>query len=245
LKTALFYKLIGTRLLGMWLPEGFTMDKMFLDVPFEIKALQDEEGIFEGYGSIFGNLDADGDVIEPGAFTKSLQMHQSSQTQPALLWMHNPYQPVGRYLDIREDARGLYVKGQLILESTQGRDAYALLKGGAINGLSIGYIPKNWELDKVQKTRRLKEVALWEVSLVTFPANTLARVMAVKSKIISGEIPTLQELEQLLCQECGMNEKESQLLLKSGYEAYTAFVLNQTEDLTQVQVEALITLLER
>lgn len=199
------------------------MDPLFLDIPFEVKTLRDEEGIFEGYGSVFGNVDADGDVIEPGAFRKSLQLHQASKTQPALLWMHDPHHPVGRYLEIREDAQGLYVKGQLILESTQGRDAYALLKGGAINGLSIGYVPKDWELDKGQKTRRLKAVDLWEISLVTFPANTLARVMTVKSKMAAGDIPTLEELEGFLSQECGMNQKETQILLKSGYEAYVAY----------------------
>lgn len=203
------------------------MDKLFLEVPFEIKAINDDDGTFEGYGSVFGNIDADGDVIESGAFSKSLLTHKSNNTQPALLWMHDPYSPVGRYLEVCEDGRGLYVKGQLILESSQGRDAYALLKGGAINGLSIGYVPKNWELDKSQKTRRLKEVELWEVSLVTFPANSLARVMVVKNKIASGEIPTLRELERFLSRECGMSRKESQLLLKSGYEAYAAFARSQ------------------
>ncbi len=203
------------------------MDKLFLEVPFEIKAINDEDGTFEGYGSVFGNVDADGDVIEPGAFTKSLLNHRSHQTLPALLWMHDPHNSVGRYLEVREDARGLYVKGQLILESSQGRDAYALLKGGAINGLSIGYVPRSWEFDKGQKTRKLQEVDLWEVSLVTFPANTLARVVAVKNKIASGEVPTLRELERFLCRECGMSRKESQLLLKSGYDAYAAFALEQ------------------
>lgn len=203
------------------------MNKLFLEVPFEIKAINDEDGTFEGYGSVFGNVDADGDVIETGAFTKSLLTHKTNNTLPALLWMHDPYSPVGRYLEVREDGRGLYVKGQLILESSQGRDAYALLKGGAINGLSIGYVPKNWEFDKSQKTRRLKEVDLWEVSLVTFPANSLARVMAVKNKIAAGEIPSLREMERFLSRECGMSRKESQLLLKSGYEAYAAFATEQ------------------
>ena len=82
------------------------MDKLFLEVPFEIKAINDEDGTFEGYGSVFGNIDADGDVIEPGAFSKSLLNHRSSNTQPALLWMHDPYSPVGRYLEVREDSRG-------------------------------------------------------------------------------------------------------------------------------------------
>ncbi len=203
------------------------MEKRFLEVPFEIKAIHDEDGIFEGYGSVFGNVDEDGDIIETGAFTKSLLKHHTNQTQPALLWMHDPMHPVGRYLEVREDARGLYVKGQLILDSSQGRDAYALLKGGAINGLSIGYVPKAWELNKTNKTRQLKEVELWEVSLVTFPANTLARIMTVKHKISTGDIPSLQEMERFLCRECGMSRQESQLLLKSGYEAYLDFATEQ------------------
>ncbi|WP_303674798.1 HK97 family phage prohead protease [Vampirovibrio chlorellavorus] len=206
------------------------MDKLFLEVPFEIKAINDEDGTFEGYGSIFGNIDADGDVIEPGAFGKSLMNHKTSNTQPALLWMHDPYNPVGRYLEVREDSRGLYVKGQLILESSQGRDAYALLKGGAINGLSIGYVPKEWEFDRAQKARKLKEVDLWEVSLVTFPANSMARVMVVKNKITAGEVPSFRELEKFLSRECGMSRKESEVLLKSGYEAYASFATNQRTD---------------
>lgn len=232
------------------------MDKFFLEVPFEIKAVNDEDGTFEGYGSIFGNIDSDGDVIEPGAFQKSLMLHQSNHTQPALLWMHDPYSPVGRYLEVREDSRGLYVKGRLILESTQGRDAYALIKGGAINGLSIGYVPKNWEFDKAAKTRKLKEVDLWEVSLVTFPANALARVMTVKNKIAAGEIPTLRDMERLLSRECGMSRKESQILLKSGYEAYSAYAheqrgITQTlednsmpDELTADQIQALSAILK-
>lgn len=206
------------------------MNPLFLDIPFEVKTLRDEEGIFEGYGSVFGNVDADGDVIEPGAFRKSLQLHQQQKTQPALLWMHDSHHPVGRYLEIREDAQGLYVKGQLILDSSQGRDAYALLKGGAINGLSIGYVPKDWELDKNQKTRRLKAVDLWEISLVTFPANTLARVMTVKSKITTGDIPTLEELEQFLVREGAMSQDEAQIFLKSGYDAYVAYAQESTGD---------------
>lgn len=227
------------------------MDKLFLEVPFDVKAINDEDGTFEGYGSIFGNIDADGDMIETGAFTKSLLTHKSNNTQPSLLWMHDPYNPVGRYLEVREDSRGLYVKGQLILESSQGRDAYALLKGGAINGLSIGYVPKNWEFDKAQKTRRLKEVDLWEVSLVTFPANSLARVIAVKNKIAAGEIPTLREMERFLSRECGMSRKESQLLLKSGYDAYAAFAQSQysqtdeeSQDISPEQLHELTTLLQ-
>ena len=214
------------------------MEKRFLEVPFEIKAIQDEDGIFEGYGSVFGNTDADGDVMETGAFTKSLLKHQANHTQPALLWMHDPTHPVGRYLEVREDTRGLYVKGQLILESSQGRDAYALLKGGAINGLSIGYVPKEWELNKAHKTRQLKEVELWEVSLVTFPANTLARIMAVKSKFAAGEIPSFSEMERFLSQECGMSLKESQLLLKSGYDAYVAFASAQRAATSEIPEES-------
>jgi hypothetical protein len=232
------------------------MDKLFLEVPFEIKEINDQDGTFEGYGSVFGNIDADGDILEPGAFSKSLLTHQTNRTQPALLWMHDPSKPVGRYMEIREDARGLYVKGQLILESSQGRDAYALLKGGAIKGLSIGYVPKNWEFDQATKTRTLKEVDLWEVSLVTFPANTLARVLVVKQKIVAGEVPTLRELERFLSRECGMSRKAAQLLLKSGYDAYVAFVTKQSElgtqeeqdleikELNPDQIKTLISILE-
>jgi HK97 family phage prohead protease len=137
--------------------------------------LADEAGVFTGYASIFGNVDQHGDVVVPGAFRKSLS--ERGNVVP-LLWQHDTTEPVG-VIELVEDSKGLrVVRGEINLETAQGREAYALLKQGAIKGLSIGYqvVQDGWQ----GKVRQLKELKLMEVSLVTFPANELAGVTAIK-----------------------------------------------------------------
>lgn len=141
----------------------------------EIKELDEEQGTFVGYAAVFGNEDLAGDVIEPGAFKKTLQ----ENARIPILWQHDAREPIGVTLEAAEDKRGLLVKGKLVLESVRGREAYALLKAGAIKGLSIGFDTVKWAMDKT--IRRLQEIRLWEWSLVTFPANPLAEVTAVKA----------------------------------------------------------------
>lgn len=149
---------------------------------FEVKDI-DEQGIFEGYAAVFGNIDRTGDVIEPGAFRKTLQ----ENPQLPILWQHNPAEPIGLTVAAVEDNKGLRVKGQLNLETARGREAYALIKQGVLRGLSIGYdtIKEAWE----GTTRKLKEIRLWEWSLVTFPANPLAQVEAVKAVLPFQDLP--------------------------------------------------------
>ncbi|MDJ0922111.1 MAG: HK97 family phage prohead protease [Henriciella sp.] len=148
------------------------------DSRFEIRALS-EDGTFEGYGSIFNNEDSYGDTVLPGAFKATLAQHKKNGTMPALLWQHRGDQPIGVYEEMTENEKGLYVKGRLALDTRLGREAHALLKMGALNGLSIGFVTKKWE--RTDKGRDVKEVELWEVSLVTFPANGKARVDGVKN----------------------------------------------------------------
>jgi HK97 family phage prohead protease len=155
------------------------MDKS--DFQLEIKSYDDEQGIFEGYASVFGNQDYQGDVVEKGAFAKSLHDRQ----QVPILWQHNPGNPVGITLAISEDDYGLRVKGKLVLDSPRGKEAYALLRAGAICGLSIGYDAVRHSYDTARNTRHLQEIKLWELSLVTFPANPAARVDGVKSEAVS------------------------------------------------------------
>lgn len=149
-------------------------------VPLKQKQMTDD-GQFEGYGSVFGVRDSYGEIVAPGAFTASLAEHRAQGTLPALLWQHDARQPIGVYVDMREDDKGLFVKGQLTLDVPGGREAHALLKAGAINGLSIGFMPKKSEYDEDEEVRTLTEIDLWECSLVTFPANGSARVSGVKS----------------------------------------------------------------
>ncbi len=170
----------------------------------EIKSLS-EAGEFEGYGSVFGVEDSYGDIVAPGAFERSLNEHRSNGTMPALLWQHDSSQPIGVYSDMREDQAGLSVKGKLLLETARGREAHALLKAKALRGLSIGFMTRKADYDEVTQIRTVRDVDLWEVSLVTFPANRQANVEAVKNQ--SG-IATERDLEKFL-RDAGMSKSEA------------------------------------
>lgn len=146
---------------------------------FEVKSV-DEIGTFEGYGSVFGVLDSHYDIVAKGAFKKSIKSEK-----PAMLWQHRPDTPIGVYSDIKEDDRGLYVKGQINLDVQAGREAYSLLKQGAIKGMSIGYNARKWSTDNKKGVRTLEEIDLWEISLVTFPANVEATITNVKDDVLT------------------------------------------------------------
>jgi len=136
----------------------------------------------EGYASYFGKCDQGGDVVAPGAYARSLKKLTQTGRRVKMLWQHDPAQPIGVWEEVREDARGLYVKGRLLTDVEKGREAAALIGAGAIDGLSIGY--RTVQASKDSKGRRLlAELELWEVSLVTFPMLQDARVGA------KGETP--------------------------------------------------------
>lgn len=154
---------------------------------FEVKAIE-ADGVFSGYGSVFGVVDSYKEVVEAGAFAKSLREHKKAGTMPALLWQHDAREPIGVFTKMKEDAVGLYVEGQLLVgQNVPNADkAYSLLKAGALSGLSIGFMTKLSMYDEEKRVRYLKEVELWETSLVTFPANTAARITGVKSDCLQG-----------------------------------------------------------
>lgn len=156
-----------------------------------------EDGTVEGYGSMFGVRDAYDDVIAAGAFSASLAAHKAAGTMPAMLWQHSSNEPIGIWTEMVEDAKGLKIKGQLALATARGREAHELLKLGALNGLSIGFVSKQWSFDRETEVRTLTEIDLWEVSLVTFPANHAARVTNVKASAIA-ELKTVRQLESAL-----------------------------------------------
>lgn len=149
-----------------------------MDLEFKLAGLDEstvtEEGTFSGYASRFGSVDQGGDVVLPGAYTKSL----ASGRTPAMLWQHRSDSPIGIWVSAKEDATGLRVEGKLDLNTIKGREAHSLLKLGAIKGLSIGY--RTIEAEQIGNERHLKEVDLWEISLVTFPMQANAGVEAVK-----------------------------------------------------------------
>ena len=148
---------------------------------FEVKAVDFTGRTLEGYAAAFGNIDAVGDIIHPGAFRKTLSERGQRIT---VLWQHDPNEPIGRLMEAREDERGLYVKA-VISDTTRGRDALALLKDGAIGEMSIGYDAVKGGVDysksaEGKSIRNLREIKLYEFSLVTFPANEQAVVTGLK-----------------------------------------------------------------
>lgn len=189
------------------------MHKKFLDAPLEIKALS-EDGSFEGYGSVFNEVDAYGERVAPGAFAQSIR--EKGPKGVALLWQHNAREPIGVYTEMREDDRGLYVKGKLALKTQRGMEAYELMKMEAVTGLSIGFMPQTYENDEESGVITLTRVDLWETSIVTFPANDAARVSAVKA-FGSGETPEPKVLERALRMELGMSKQQAKAFMADGF----------------------------
>lgn len=193
------------------------------DVPFAIKRLEDDEPVFEGYGSVFGTEDAYGDVIAPGAFAKSLQAWQARGKWPKMLLQHGGMTaedlvPIGKWEEMHEDTRGLFVRGRLFaLQTDRAKATYAALEAGELDGLSIGYVTRQSRRDG--DVRVLTEIDLWEVSLVTFPASDPARVTDVKA------LPSEQEFQEWLERQLGLSRAHARCVLAQGYRA----LLNQVE----------------
>lgn len=167
-----------------------------ITVPFEIKALSERE--IEGHGSVFGNVDLGGDIVMPGAFKRSLAAHRKAGTMPQMFWMHQPDKVPGAWHEMAEDDKGLALKGELA-QTQLGNEMRTLAQMKAVRGLSIGYQIKDADFDN-DGNRLLKEIDLWEVSLVSLAMNPLARIDAAKSRLSSaGEyIPTEREFERSL-----------------------------------------------
>lgn len=159
------------------------MELRYIDRPFEVKDVQDD-GVFEGFGSVFGNVDSYKEIVAPGAFTESLAGWKAAGRLPPVLWQHRSGEPIGPYLAMEEQPIGLHVRGQLLVNDVQrAKEARALMKAKAVNGLSIGFVTREDSYDRVTGIRTLKKVDLWEVSVVTFPANPAAQISSVKSAI--------------------------------------------------------------
>ena len=149
------------------------------------------DGAVEGYASLFGEVDQARDMVMPGAFTQTLQ-NRGLRRIP-MLFQHDPSEPVGIWLEIREDWRGLWARGRLIPEVARGRELLALVREGAIDGLSIGYRTVRGRIDPKTRIRRLYQVDLWEVSIVTFPLLAGARIESVKAGNVQR--PSLQRAQ--------------------------------------------------
>lgn len=173
-----------------------------------------EKGEFEGYASVFGNRDSYGDVVVSGAFKESLAEHAKNGTMPKLFWQHDSWKPIGSWLEMEEDEVGLKVKGRLNMDVQQGREAFALLEAGDIDGLSIGYRVRESEDDDEQNVTLLKELDLVEVSVVSLGANEQALVSSFKSIRAQG-LPSLPEFEAFL-REAGFSKTEATAIAGNG-----------------------------
>lgn len=152
-------------------------NKHLSPLELDVKAVADD-GTFTGYASVFGVKDQGRDIVMKGAFTKSLKSYPARKVK--LLYQHDPSDPIGVWTSFEEDDRGLKATGRIILETARGREVHALMKAGAVDGLSIGFRTVRDEMDRKQGARLLHEVELREVSIVTFPMNEDATVTAVK-----------------------------------------------------------------
>lgn len=177
-------------------------------VALELKREPDQDGIFEGYASVFGVVDQGMDVVERGAFTNSL-----GRRKVKMLWQHDMAQPIGVWDEIREDDRGLFVRGRLLKEVEKGREAMALLRAGAIDSMSIGYRTVEAMSNGYNTARKLTEVDLYEISLVTFPMLPDAKITAVKS------IRTIREFERAL-RDAGFSQIEAKAIAAEGFRGF-------------------------
>lgn len=192
--------------------------KQRLDVALSIKSVSDT-GEFEGYGSVFGVKDSYSDIVTRGAFENSLAKWAEKNQLPAMLWQHNMSEPIGVYTDIKEDENGLYVKGRLLVDDDPlAKRAHAHMKAGSLSGLSIGYVLNDYDYDSQKDAFILKDIDLWEVSLVTFPANDEARISNVKNAFDRGQTPRPSEMEKAL-RDVGLSKTQAKAFMAKGFGA--------------------------
>lgn len=192
-----------------------------------IKASEDPdapEGRITGYGSKFGLVDSYNEIVQPGAFKKSLQRLTKAKAIIPILWQHDPDVPIGGWSSYKEDDVGLYLEGDLDLDTQAGREAWSAVKKGYVSGLSIGYYEVKadpWSWDN-KDPRKLYELDLRETSVVTFPALKEARLDAVKAMRAHGAPMSAKDFQTFLRDELGMPEDQAALVCQKGYDAFLA-----------------------
>lgn len=179
-----------------------------------------DDGTFTGYGSVFGNVDSYGEIVMPGAFSKSLKDIRDGGDPLPMLWNHKSDEPIGGYTSLEEDARGLKVSGFIMIDDVaRAREIHALMKRRVIKGLSIGYYVDEDSKDAKTGSRLLHKLDLREISPVTFPANVEAEIESVKSAITEiltkGNLPTVKQFEELL-REVGFSKSQAAVVANGG-----------------------------
>ena len=204
------------------------MNRKNFNAPFELKKL-DEGGVFEGYASVFGVQDYDGDVIVRGAFENSLKAIKEGGKRPKMLWQHNPSIIIGKWIEMYEDEKGLYVKGTLFTDVEKGREAYALMKHGELDGMSVGFNIQNAYSE--DRNRVIDDLDLWEISVVTWGANPDALISSVKG------IETKRDFERFLRESGGFSQKDAKRITSHGFEPVTEMVTEEKNDQRDVDSE--------
>lgn len=152
-------------------------ERKFVDVVLD---RVEPDGAFRGYASLFGEVDLGKDAVERGAFAASLRRRGAAGIR--MLYQHDPAEPIGAWTELREDRRGLFVRGRLATDVARAREVLSLMRAGALDGLSIGFRTIRSRRDAVSGVRRIIEADLWEISVVTFPMLPGARIEAVKAR---------------------------------------------------------------
>jgi uncharacterized protein len=188
------------------------MTKRFIkyEANFTIVKKLADDGTFEGYASTFGNEDAGGDTIVKGAFKKHLEWMKKNNRTLKMLWQHDRYTPIGSFPVFEEDDKGLWVQGKLTLGVQKADETRLLMLDDVIDSMSIGGFVVREDYNNKTFKRSLLEIELREVSPVTFPANTKARIEAVKS---IEEAATIGELEAYLRDAAGLSATEAKAFL--------------------------------
>jgi len=174
----------------------------------------DADGSFAGYASLFNREDLGRDVVLPGAFRESLATRGPRGIK--LLFQHDANQPIGIWTTLQEDDRGLYAEGRLMREVGRAREVMALMRAGALDGLSIGFRTVKARRDRVTGVRRLERIDLWEISIVTFPLLPEARITTTKTKPFASAPPTEREFERWLTRDAGLTRSEARAFLRTG-----------------------------
>jgi len=183
---------------------------------FDLSVKATDDGHFSGYGSVFDVVDTYNEIVAAGAFADSLADATSKGRKLPILWQHRTAEPLGVYDRLQEDSKGLYVEGRLLTKDVaKAREAHALMKAGAVTGLSIGYWTRESSFDEKSGIRTLTKLDLEEISIVTMPANDAARVDAIKLKLAHGGLPTLPEFERLL-RESGFSRSQAAIIANRG-----------------------------
>jgi HK97 family phage prohead protease len=215
------------------------MKRKVRNFTFDVKEV-DEEGHFSGYASVYNVIDAYREVVAPGAFANTLRKWQSRNRLPPALWQHRSAEPVGPFTKMVEDERGLYTEGQLLVRDVQrAREARALMQSKTVDGMSIGFnsVVEEWNSDT--KLLTLKEIDLWEVSIVTFPANQESLITEVRSMFVEGSAPSIKEIEEVL-RDAGFSRSQAKALVGHGYAGLLRDVEGQSKGVGKPVLDELI-----